>query len=166
MPTPAASSPIDSADSAWLLTPGFHELVRSEPRGQIAKDRTKRMGSPSYIAAEKLERKVEELYQRVQLPPEWAKRLRSSMEAWPPAPNHWPHRAIESSRSALCGGGAKADSGRRAATRCGRRGLSSLVPSTALNSVIGLRGAQAAGNNRNATRLGCEGWMVPASGRH
>jgi hypothetical protein len=37
----------------------------------------------------------------------------------------------------------------------GRRGLSSLVPSTLLNSVIGSRRAQAAGNNRNATGLGC-----------
>jgi len=46
------------------------------------KDRRRPTGcKEAYVAAEKLERQVEELYQRVQLPPEWAMRLRSSMEA-------------------------------------------------------------------------------------
>lgn len=46
------------------------------------KDRRRPTGcKEAYVAAEKFERQVEELYQRVQLPPEWAKRLRASMEA-------------------------------------------------------------------------------------
>jgi hypothetical protein len=46
------------------------------------KDRRRPTGcKEAYVAAEKLERQVEELYTRVQLPPEWAKCLRSSMEA-------------------------------------------------------------------------------------
>lgn len=46
------------------------------------KDRRRPTGCrESYIAAEMLERQVEDLYDRVQLPPEWADRLRFSMEA-------------------------------------------------------------------------------------
>ena len=46
------------------------------------KDRRRPTGCrEAYIPAEKLERQVEELYDRVQLPPAWAERLRGSLEA-------------------------------------------------------------------------------------